>query len=382
MSKTKLAASGVVSCVNDLGFPYKTLDPFLFCVYHKDFYPAGNDKMEAPRKGNGADFNPHAPYRMYHGDKIPGFPQHPHRGFETVTATITGLIDHADSMGYGGRYGQGDLQWMTAGGGVVHGEMFPLINTDKPNPTRFFQIWLNLPARDKMVEPAFEMHWAESVPRVASEDGKGEITVWAGKYASAAGLPPPPNSYASQSKNDVAIYLVTVRPGGEVTLPEAEGGKTTNRVAYFVEGDALHVNGEAHSSHCALTLRAEQAATFSNPSDASVVEVLILQGKPIGERVVQHGPFVMNSEAEIQQAFSDYRKTKFGGWPWPRDDFVFPRDKGRFSLQKGVYTFPPGSSSGGMEEQGGAASKLTFDTSTTSTCVSQQGVLSDDSEQS
>ena len=71
-----------------------TMDPFLFCVYHKDNYPAGNSKMEAPRRGNGADFNPSAPYRMYHGDKIPGFPQHPHRGFETITATLDGIIDH------------------------------------------------------------------------------------------------------------------------------------------------------------------------------------------------------------------------------------------------------------------------------------------------
>ena len=114
---------------------------------------------EAPRRGNGADFNPSAPYRMYHGDKIPGFPQHPHRGFETITATLDGIIDHTDSMGNAGRYGDGDLQWMTAGKGVVHGEMFPLIHQDKENPTRFFQVWLNLPSKHKFTEPAFVMHW-------------------------------------------------------------------------------------------------------------------------------------------------------------------------------------------------------------------------------
>ena len=123
---------------------YPTGDPYLFCVYHKDNYPAGNGKMEAPKYGNGSDFDPSAEYRMYHGTKIPGFPQHPHRGFETITATIEGLIDHADSVGNGGRYGLGDLQWMTAGEGIVHSEMFPLVKTDAPNPTRFFQIWLNV----------------------------------------------------------------------------------------------------------------------------------------------------------------------------------------------------------------------------------------------
>ena len=109
--------------------------------------------MEAPRIGNGQDFDDTAPYRMYHGTKVPGFPQHPHRGFETITATIDGIIDHADSVGNAGRYGQGDVQWMTAGKGVVHSEMFPLLNKSSDNPTRFFQIWLNLPAANKMVDP-------------------------------------------------------------------------------------------------------------------------------------------------------------------------------------------------------------------------------------
>ena len=98
--------------------PMPTLDPFLFCVYHKDQYPPGsnNNRMEAPFPGNGADFNDAAPYRMYHGNLVPGFPQHPHRGFETITATIDGIVDHADSVGNAGRYGMGDVQWMTDGG--------------------------------------------------------------------------------------------------------------------------------------------------------------------------------------------------------------------------------------------------------------------------
>jgi redox-sensitive bicupin YhaK (pirin superfamily) len=109
-----------------IGSPFKTSSPFLMCVYHKDQYPAGDSKMQAPRKGNGADFDAKQPYRMYHGDYVPGFPQHPHRGFETITATMTGLVDHSDSQGNAGRYGQGDFNWMTAGAGIVHGEIFPL----------------------------------------------------------------------------------------------------------------------------------------------------------------------------------------------------------------------------------------------------------------
>lgn len=356
MQKMSSKSAGVVSCVNPLGFPFKCLDPFIFCVYHKDAYPAGNGRMEAPRRGNGADFNPNAPYRMYHGDRIPGFPMHPHRGFETVTATMEGLIDHADSMGCGGRYGHGDLQWMTAGSGVVHSEMFPLLRKDKPNPLKLFQIWLNLPAKDKMAEPAFAMHWSEDIPTVVTEDGKGEVTVWAGNYKNASGNAPPPHSYASNPDNDVAIYFITLKPDGQVSLPSAAGGRKTNRMAYFVEGERMAIDGDEYSSHCAFTLHADKAAIFTNPASVEV-SILILQGKPIGEPVVQHGPFVMNSQSEIQQAFMDYRKTNFGGWPWSDEGHVFDQDKGRFALRKGEYAYPPSNKlecpSGNLTEQNG-----------------------------
>ena len=123
-----MGSTAVISCIDPIAAgPMDTPDPFLFAVYHKDAYPAGDGKLAAPRRGNGADFNPVAPYRMYHGTKVPGFPSHPHRGFETITATLDGLVDHADSHRNAGRYGHGDVQWMTAGRGVQHSEMFPLV---------------------------------------------------------------------------------------------------------------------------------------------------------------------------------------------------------------------------------------------------------------
>jgi hypothetical protein len=112
-------------------------------------------------------------------------------------------------------------------------------------------------------------------------------------------------------------------------------------MAYFIEGDALEVNGQQVKEHAALTLKADTDAVFKNPHSGSRTEVLILQGRPISEPVAQHGPFVMNTDAEIQQAFADYRKTQFGGWPWPQDAMVFPRTKGRFSLSAGVESRPP-----------------------------------------
>ena len=324
--------------------PFPTPDPFLFCVFHNDRFPPGNARMEAPRRGNGADFNPDAPYRMYHGERIPGFPQHPHRGFETITATITGTIDHSDSQGNAGRYGGGDLQWMTAGKGVVHGEMFPLIEQEEDNPCKFFQLWINLPARSKMVDPSFKMHWAEQVPHVRSASGDTDVTVWAGSIGDVTALAPPPHSWASDPANEVAVLLIKVAPGSKYTLPAAAHGTEIARSLYWVEGDALTVGGEkvAHAKPVRIDVRADADASLSVPMAASgEALVLVLQGRPIGEPVAQHGPFVMNTQSEIAQAFADYRATRFGGWPWPSDAMVFPREKKRFSLLDGVETTPP-----------------------------------------
>jgi len=324
--------------------PYPTGDPYLFCVYHKDHYPVGNGKMEAPFPGNGSDFDPTKPYRMYHGALVPGFPQHPHRGFETITATIEGLIDHADSAGNGGRYGNGDLQWMTAGEGIVHSEMFPLLKTDEENPLRFFQIWLNLPARSKMVKPSFAMFWANEVPKYTSEDGLAQATVWVGlNYLGITqNNPPPPDSWAGDPANDVALVHITVPPGGKFTLPKAHE-ETVNRSLFYIEGTSgVLVDGKAISSKVCLVLDPTQEIEIELSSTHNKnAEFLWMQGKPIEEPVAQYGPFVMNTNDEIQQAFMDYRRTEFGGWPWPRDDMVFPAEKGRFALFHGEETTPP-----------------------------------------
>ncbi|KAL7560898.1 hypothetical protein ACA910_008180 [Epithemia clementina (nom. ined.)] len=358
--------------------PFPTMDPFLFCVYHKDMYPpAANAEMEAPRRGNGMDFNPTAPYRMYHGDAIPGFPQHPHRGFETITATMEGLIDHADSVGNAGRYGAGDVQWMTAGGGVVHSEMFPLLRADQPNPLRFFQIWLNLPSKSKMVDPSFAMFWANDVPqyvsskttseddatssstststtKITNKEKKNYVTLWAGREYWNSGLnnSPPPDSWAADPDNDVAIWHIVLQDKeGALTIPPAHGGKEINRCLFYVEGGngAVTLNGTPLKQHSAIHLQADQevvlqlqnASSSSSSPPSPPVEFLLLQGRPIAEPVVQHGPFVMNTQDEIMQAFSDYRATQFGGWPWPRDDMVFDPTKGKFALLNGQETQPP-----------------------------------------
>ena len=243
--------------IQPLGFPWETRDPFIFCVHHRDLFPKGNDEMGPSEslsgRNIGQDFVVKDGWRMYHGQKIPGFPYHPHRGFETVTIVKEGLVDHTDSLGASARFGNGDVQWMTAGKGVLHSEMFPLLNQNNENPAELFQIWINLPKKSKFVEPHFKMLWNENIPVLKEKDSNG---------------------------NSIEIKLIAG-------------------------------NIQAGNEPCFL---------------------LILQGKPINEPVVQYGPFVMNTEAEIQEAFQEYQQTQFGGWPWPNHEQAHPRNKGRFAI--------------------------------------------------
>ncbi len=328
--------------VRPLGFPWETTDPFLFCVYHDDAYPRANAQMgpKASLAGRtvGQDFSRKEGWSMYHGSTVPGFPAHPHRGFETVTIVRKGLVDHADSLGAAARYGRGDVQWLTAGKGVVHSEMFPLLDPDGPNTLELFQIWLNLPAAAKMSAPHFTMFWAEDIARRVAKDAQGrttEIAVIAGRLHDAgttehvdAASAPPPDSWAARVDADVAIWTIRMAPGARWTLPAALGAGT-RRSLYFFKGRSVAVAGRAVSSPAAIELLGNSAVELINEDETS--EFLLLQGRPIGEPVVQQGPFVMNTQGEILQAFADYRQTQFGGWPWPDAAPVHGRDPARFA---------------------------------------------------
>ncbi|MBG6071323.1 MULTISPECIES: pirin family protein [unclassified Polaromonas] len=327
--------------VEPLGFPWPTVDPFLFCVYHDDAYPAANARNgpAAPLDGRdiGQDFSRKDGWSMYHGSTVPGFPAHPHRGFETVTIVRKGLIDHADSLGATARFGRGDVQWLTAGQGVVHSEMFPLLDQGGPNPLELFQIWLNLPAARKMAAPHFTMFWAQDIPKFTATDREGrttDVAVITGRLNDpnadvAAPLPPPPDSWAAQPDADVAIWTLRMAPGARWTLPAAVG-KTTRRQLYFFKGESVSVAGQPVRQSSAIGLRADAPVELVNGPQAS--EFLLLQGRPIGEPVAQQGPFVMNTETEIRQAFADYQRTRFGGWPWPDAAPVHGRESSRFAL--------------------------------------------------
>lgn len=313
-----------------LGFPWQTQDPFLFCVYHLDHYPKGNKEMgpAASLEGRnlGGDFVIKDGWRMYHGKKVPGFPYHPHRGFETITIVNKGVCDHSDSLGAAGRFGGGDVQWMTAGKGVQHSEMFPLLNQDHPNTLELFQIWLNLPRKDKLTDPYFKMLWHEDIP-VINMDGV-RLRIIAGKWNDVNGVEPPPHSWANKTEHQVGVWEIQMEPEARLVIPIT--ANTVNRSLYLFEGDGVSLNDSELAVDHGADLQGDAEITLHN--SRSTARMLLLQGEPISEPVAKYGPFVMNTQDEIHEAMRDYRDTEFGGWPWPEAEYVHDREKGRFAL--------------------------------------------------
>ena len=317
-----------------LGMPWQTQDPFLFCVYHNDNFPKGNGKSgpQASLAGRniGQDFNSLNGWNMYHGDTVPGFPAHPHRGFETITVVNQGLVDHADSLHAAGRYGGGDTQWLTAGKGIQHSEMFPLVNEDSENPLVLFQIWINLPAKSKMVEPHFTMLWNKDIPIVECADANDNIStvkVIAGELNQLRAPSPPPESWANDPDNNVWVWNIKMPANAQFTLPASSA--KLNRVLYFYKGQTATVETTPIQTQQGVQLISDAEVILSSGEQAC--EFLLLQGRPIDEPVAQYGPFVMNTDQEIQQAFADYRQDQFGGWPWTTHDPVHFEAKTRFA---------------------------------------------------
>jgi redox-sensitive bicupin YhaK (pirin superfamily) len=318
-----------------LGMHWPTVDPFLFCAHHRDEYPAGTDQL-TPRaslvgRNIGSDFSGTDGWSMYHGTTVPGFPQHPHRGFETVSFLRRGVMDHADSLGATARFGAGDVQWMTAGAGIVHSEMFPLLERGGANPVELFQIWINLPAEDKMVPPHFKMLWSSDVPKLRSVDDAGrsaEVTIVAGELGGSIPPSPPPHSWAARPDTDVAIWHVELEPEARWVLSPAARTDAV-RSLYVYDRGSIRFGETEIALGTAATVPSDRAVTVT--ASAAGALCLILQGRPIVEPIARYGPFVMNDRAGIEQALVDYQETRFGGWPWPTDDPNHGPERRRFA---------------------------------------------------
>lgn len=316
-----------------LRHPWKTQDPFIFCAYHNDSFPGGNEEL-GPKSGLagrniGQDFAYKDGWNMYHGTKVPGFPAHPHSGFETVTIVNKGMVDHSDSLGASGRFGDGDVQWLTSGKGVQHAEMFPLLKEDA-NPFELFQIWLNLPSKSKKADPHYKMLWSEDIPRINIKDEQGRktnIQLIAGSYEDKKALDPTPDSWAADADNHLQIWTLKMEPNAKFVIPSIDQNVT--RSLYFHQGDSFAIGDEEIKEYQLIELDGKREVVMTNGSEES--HLLFLQGRPINEPIIQYGPFVANSRAELQETMQEYQRTQFGGWPWASSDLVQDKSLGRYS---------------------------------------------------
>lgn len=233
-----------------------------------------------------------------------GAPDHPHRGFETVTYLLSGEMEHKDSRGHAGRLTPGDVQWMTAGAGVVHSEMPSSEFQRQGGRMHGFQLWVNLPQREKMTKPRYQEIPRAQIPQVTSEDGLVTVRVIAGEAM---------GQHAVIETHTPIIYLhYSVEPGGVVTQSvPAE----YNAFAYLVDGAGLFGGASERADDGQLVMFAQdgEEIRIENPSDAQTrLEVLVIAGVPLNEPIARYGPFVMNTESEIRQAFEDYVRGRMG----------------------------------------------------------------------
>ncbi len=230
-----------------------------------------------------------------------GAPDHPHRGFETVTYMIDGEFQHADSAGHRGELHPGDVQWMTAGAGVVHAEMPSDRMMREGGRQHGFQIWINLPKADKFVRPRYQDVRASQIPLWRSEDGRASARVIAGEAQGVAG--------AAQTRIPIGYVHYRLEPGALIGHA-VEDGHTA--IVYLMSGEARFGGERKHAARAAIVFdRAGDVIPVENVGNEPL-EFLMLTGKPIGEPMVRYGPFVMNSPDELEQAFADFQSGKMG----------------------------------------------------------------------
>ena len=233
-----------------------------------------------------------------------GAPDHPHRGFETVTYMLSGEMEHKDSRGHAGRLSAGDVQWMTAGAGVVHSEMPSCEFKRSGGRMHGFQLWVNLPQRDKMMKPRYQEISHDQIPKATSADGLVTVSVIAGEAMGEKAV--------IETRTPIIYLHYRIKPGGVISQ-HVPG--TFSAFAYVVEGEGLFgaERERALDGQMILFAQDRDEVEIENPADAkATLEVLLIAGVPLNEPVARYGPFVMNTEAEIRQAFEDYRLGRMG----------------------------------------------------------------------
>ena len=233
-----------------------------------------------------------------------GAPDHPHRGFETVTYLLEGRFEHRDSQGHAGRLGPGDVQWMTAGRGVVHSEMPESDFARAGGRLHGFQLWVNLPRRDKMMPPRYQEIPAAKIPTAQTEDGSVRVRIIAGEALGARAV--------IETRTPIIYLHFTLRPGARITQPVPN---EYNAFAYVIGGEGEFGPNTHSATRGQMVIFAPDGdgVSIAAPAGArSPLEVLLIAGAPLGEPIARYGPFVMNTEAEIYQAIQDYRSGRMG----------------------------------------------------------------------
>ena len=233
-----------------------------------------------------------------------GAPDHPHRGFETVTYLLAGDMEHKDSRGHAGRLRAGDVQWMTAGAGVVHAEMPSREFARAGGRMHGFQLWVNLPQRDKMMKPRYQEIAGAQIPKASSADGLVTVNVIAGEALGRKAV--------IETRTPIIYLHYKIKPGG---IAEQQVPTDYNAFAYVVEGEGLFGTESERAVDGQMVLFAQDGdeVRIENPAAAkATLELLLIAGVPLNEPVARYGPFVMNTEREIQQAFEDYRLGRMG----------------------------------------------------------------------
>jgi redox-sensitive bicupin YhaK (pirin superfamily) len=231
-----------------------------------------------------------------------GAPDHPHRGFETVTYLLSGEMEHKDSRGHAGKLRPGDVQWMTAGAGVVHSEL-PSSEFMKEGGTMHgFQIWVNLPAKDKMIAPRYQEVPREKIPEAQTEDGMVRVRVIAGESLGVSAV--------IDTHTPINYLHFTVKPGGSVVQPVPSD---ENALIYVIQGEVTVGDKDIRVREGQMgVLDAGDSVSLSVAKDGEMTDLLMLSGRPINEELARYGPFVMNTQEEIHQAINDYREGRMG----------------------------------------------------------------------
>jgi len=335
--------SGPIIKVQPIGMHWDTEDPFVFVSHHRDDYPQGNAQQAPPLaeiggRSLGRDYKEVFGFRMYHGKVVPGFPLHAHWGYETITLSEKGFIDHFDSLGNQGRYGYGDMQWISAGSLYVHNEMYPLAFSDKRNPNDITQIMLNLPLKDKGSEPDVKTIWSENIP-VHQSDGC-TVKIITGRFMEMESLPPNNISWASDKNNHVRILRIRLDPDAKISLPSIPAD--INRNLYLTEGNEIMINKESFESPKRFKLVSDEV-TIVNGKAESIL--WLLEGRPIKEKMSSFGPIILDTDKNVREALNVIRKEELSRWSWGLVDRTQPKDTGRFFRDRdGKEELPPSGS--------------------------------------